>query len=152
MNLKHLAIWIALAVVASTGLRAAVEFVGVSTENAETKVALVETSTGATKWVKPGEQFGGYTLASYDETEKSILLTKDGTELRIKLKEAKVTAPASENTATESSAPPSEYILKPGDTASRVAKNAGLSVADLQALNPGVNWAKLHVGQKIRVK
>lgn len=42
------------------------------------------------------------------------------------------------------------YRVKQGDTAARIAKLHGLSVAELQAINPGVKLARLSIGQTIR--
>ena len=41
------------------------------------------------------------------------------------------------------------YRVKQGDTAARIAKLHGLSVAELQAINPGVKLARLSIGQTI---
>lgn len=130
-----------------TCLHADIEFVGVTIENSETKIALVETTSGSSKWVKLGGQFNGYTVTSYDDTAKSVLLAKEGAELRITLKLSKI----------EPAAPPDspqfvEYIIKPGDIPAKIAQAQGLTIAELQALNPEVNWSKLKVGQKIRIK
>jgi LysM repeat protein len=46
---------------------------------------------------------------------------------------------------------PDEYVIKAGDTCSKIAKAHGASPADVQAVNPGVNWGKLSVGQKIKL-
>jgi LysM repeat protein len=46
---------------------------------------------------------------------------------------------------------PGEYIVKSGDGGTKIAKSQGVSVADLQAVNPGVNWSKLSVGQKLKL-
>lgn len=46
---------------------------------------------------------------------------------------------------------PGEYVVKPGDTGMKIAGNAKVSVSDLQAVNPGVNWNRLHVGQKLKL-
>jgi len=43
------------------------------------------------------------------------------------------------------------YTLKPGDTGAKIARTNGLLLADLLALNPDVNWAKLKVGQVVKV-
>jgi murein DD-endopeptidase MepM/ murein hydrolase activator NlpD len=43
------------------------------------------------------------------------------------------------------------YKVRPGDTAANIAKTHRLSVAQLQALNPGVKLAKLSIGQSIAV-
>jgi LysM repeat protein len=46
---------------------------------------------------------------------------------------------------------PDEYIVKGGDTGYKIATANGVSVADLQAVNPGVSWTALKVGQKIKL-
>jgi LysM repeat protein len=46
---------------------------------------------------------------------------------------------------------PGEYVVKPGDTGVKIARAIGASLADLQAVNPNVDWNRLKVGQKIRV-
>ncbi len=46
---------------------------------------------------------------------------------------------------------PDEYIIKSGDTGAKIAREKGVSLADLQAVNPGVNWTRLAVGQKIKL-
>lgn len=43
------------------------------------------------------------------------------------------------------------YKVRQGDTAARIAKVYGLSVAQLQTLNPGVKLAKLSIGQTVQV-
>jgi LysM repeat protein len=47
---------------------------------------------------------------------------------------------------------PGEYVIKSGDTFSKIGKaNGGFSGADVAAVNPGVDPAHLHVGQKIKL-
>lgn len=47
---------------------------------------------------------------------------------------------------------PGEYVVKAGDTSgTKIAKANGVSIADLQAVNPGVNWSHLSVGQKLKL-
>lgn len=46
---------------------------------------------------------------------------------------------------------PGEYVVKSGDTGYRIATANGVTVADLQAVNPGVNWNRLNVGQKLKL-
>jgi len=47
---------------------------------------------------------------------------------------------------------PGEYVVKAGDTSgSKIAKDHGVSLADLMAVNPGVNWSKLKVGDKLKL-
>ena len=44
-----------------------------------------------------------------------------------------------------------EYVIQKGDYGAKIAKNHGVSLADLQAVNPGVDLAKVQIGQKIKL-
>ncbi|HEX2854158.1 MAG TPA: LysM domain-containing protein [Opitutaceae bacterium] len=46
---------------------------------------------------------------------------------------------------------PDEYVIKAGDTFSKIAAAQGLKASDISAVNPGVDSSKLHVGQKIKL-
>lgn len=46
---------------------------------------------------------------------------------------------------------PGEYVVKAGDGGTKIARTLGVSIQDLQAVNPGVNWNKLSIGQKLKV-
>lgn len=46
---------------------------------------------------------------------------------------------------------PGEYIIKGGDTGAKIARSQGVSLADLVAVNPEINWNKMHVGQKVKL-
>jgi LysM repeat protein len=46
---------------------------------------------------------------------------------------------------------PDEYVVKKGDVPKKIAAEHHCTVADLQAVNPGVNWNKLAAGQKIKL-
>jgi LysM repeat protein len=72
-----------------------------------------------------------------------------------KIQESAKSAPkAAAAKAGEKSEPavagPNEYVVKGGDTGVKIARALGVSLTDLQAVNPGVNWNSLHVGQKIK--
>ncbi|HEX5400636.1 MAG TPA: protein kinase [Verrucomicrobiae bacterium] len=43
------------------------------------------------------------------------------------------------------------YVIVRGDTLAMIARRFGLSIADLQAMNPGLDARRLKVGQKLRV-
>lgn len=43
------------------------------------------------------------------------------------------------------------FNVHAGDTAVTIARDVGLSVQELQAMNPGVNWSKLKIGQTLKV-
>ena len=47
---------------------------------------------------------------------------------------------------------PGEYVVKPGDTGTKIAKATGVSLSELEALNPGIDWRRLRVGQTIKTK
>ena len=44
------------------------------------------------------------------------------------------------------------YTVQTGDSFSSISVKTGVSVADLERLNPGVSSNALHVGQRLRVK
>ncbi len=46
---------------------------------------------------------------------------------------------------------PGEYVVKGGDTGAKIARANGVALADLIAVNPGVNWNKLGAGQKVKL-
>jgi LysM repeat protein len=47
---------------------------------------------------------------------------------------------------------PGEYVVKSGDVSgAKIARAQGVSLADLIAVNPGVNWNKLKVGEKLKL-
>jgi len=46
---------------------------------------------------------------------------------------------------------PGEYVVKSGDTGARIARANGCSVADLLAVNSGIDWKHLKVGQKVKL-
>ena len=71
-----------------------------------------------------------------------------------KLQEA-ATKGAAKSGAAKSTGPvtagPDEYVIKSGDTFAKIARAQGVSLADIQAVNPGVDPSKLKVGQKIKL-
>ena len=64
---------------------------------------------------------------------------------------APAAAAATKGGAATPTAGPGEYVVKSGDTGTRIATSAGISLQALMAANPDVNWNRLHVGQKIKV-
>ncbi len=53
--------------------------------------------------------------------------------------------------AKEAEAPSGFYIIQPGDTGLKIAAKHDLTLADLIALNPEVQWTKLKAGQLVRI-
>lgn len=72
-----------------------------------------------------------------------------------KLEEAGHKAPAPSSGGSKKSetvvAAADEYIVKSGDSGVKIARNNNVSWSDLQAVNPGVNWNKLAIGQKVKL-
>lgn len=70
-----------------------------------------------------------------------------------KLEESAKAAPA--RAAKSSSGPvvagEGEYVIKPGDSFAKIARAHGATIADVQAVNPGVDPSKLRPGQKIKL-
>ena len=63
-------------------------------------------------------------------------------------------APAANNTAKRAApavAGPNEYIVKAGDWGTKIATAQGVSWSDLQAVNPGVDWNRLAIGQTLKL-
>jgi len=44
-----------------------------------------------------------------------------------------------------------EYVVKPGDSGTKIAAANNVSLGDLQAVNPGVTWTGLKPGQKLKL-
>jgi LysM repeat protein len=68
---------------------------------------------------------------------------------------ATTTSPPIVVSVTETNAKPAKkrfYVVQVGDTFGTIASKEGITVEQLQALNPGVSTNALQVGQKLRVK
>jgi hypothetical protein len=46
---------------------------------------------------------------------------------------------------------PGEYVVKPGDSLAKIARANGVSLGDLESVNPGVDSKHLKIGQKIKL-
>jgi len=46
---------------------------------------------------------------------------------------------------------PGEYVVKGGDTGAKIARANGCTISELTAVNPGVSWSHLKVGEKIKL-
>jgi LysM repeat protein len=71
-----------------------------------------------------------------------------------KLEEAQKARPAASAKGASKEpavAGPGEYVVKKGDTGASIARANGTSLTDMQSVNPGVNWNKLAVGQKVKL-
>ena len=43
------------------------------------------------------------------------------------------------------------YVIAPGDSVAKIARQFQISIANFKALNPGLNPKRLKIGQKVRV-
>jgi LysM repeat protein len=69
-----------------------------------------------------------------------------------KIEESAKKAPAAKGGHGPVVAGPGEYVIKSGDTFAKVGRaNGGFSGMDVASVNPGVDPAKLKVGQKIKL-
>lgn len=59
-------------------------------------------------------------------------------------------------TANNANAAPVEagtdvYVVKSGDTGTKIFRATGFNQAQLEAVNPGINWSRMQVGQQIKL-
>ncbi|MEM4408323.1 MAG: NlpC/P60 family protein [Candidatus Caldarchaeum sp.] len=47
--------------------------------------------------------------------------------------------------------PEGHYVVRSGDNDWKIARHLGVSVSQLHSANPGVNWRKLQIGQRLKV-
>ena len=81
----------------------------------------------------------GTGLATLDEKVKHI-------------EEAHTTRAAAKGAKGEPAvAGPGEYIVKAGDTGSKIARANGCTLADLESVNSGISWSHLKVGEKLKL-
>jgi hypothetical protein len=73
-----------------------VEFSAVLTTPRETRVSLSNKATGQTQWVAVGKAFAGYVVTAYEPKSDVVVLTRDGAQYRLPLKNAKVQSGAAE--------------------------------------------------------
>ena len=78
--------FLALVAASAAPIRADIEFVGILVTSESTRFALSDTAAGKTDWVRAGGRFAGYTVGAFDGKEDVLTLARDGTELRVRLK------------------------------------------------------------------
>ncbi len=86
---------------------------------------------------------------AFNEVSKSLSLMT--TEIQ-ELKAAKAAKPVANSNASTATAGKDEYIVKAGDVSgTKIAAANGVKLSDLMAVNPGVEWNKLKIGQKLKL-
>eukprot|EP01031_Cornospumella_fuschlensis_P046884 gene46884-57406_t len=73
------------------------------------------------------------------------------TKLEEAAKKPVVAAPGKKGSGEPAVAGPGEYVVKGGDSGAKIARAQGVNLADLVSVNPGVNWNKLKVGDKVKL-
>lgn len=106
---------------------------------------------------KPTLAHYGAPLAFLAAVTIAVLLVHAGLSHQSKQQTGPVTTGAAPTTtaATSTGKAPARrafYVVQTGDTFGSIATKEGISLAELQALNPGVSSNSLQVGQKLRVK
>ncbi|HWA08947.1 MAG TPA: LysM domain-containing protein [Opitutaceae bacterium] len=145
--MKPLSLLAAMWLIAPSIAAAAIEFTAVFAAGQEVKFSLRDTGTeSASSWFKLGDKFSGYTLTSYDAKTEILLLVKGEDRMPLHLIPGK----------TANGAPPAdkpgEHVTQAGDMAAKIAQRYDQTVAQLAELNPGVDLARLRVGQALRLR
>jgi len=104
---------------------------------------------GAARYLAPAAFLAGVTIA--------VLLVNAGLHGRKSdtTTAISVTLTQSTTTATTKGKPSGAkrfYTVQTGDTFGSIASKVGISVSQLQALNPGVSTNALQIGQRLRIK
>lgn len=111
-----------------------------------------ETKTSS-PWLGVGGEFAGHVVVSYSPKNASLLLRSKTGESRAHLdahavKEQPKPAPIDVAALTdEELVGHGLYRVVAGDTVAKIARVVGLTIPEVVTLNPGLNAAKLRVGQ-----
>lgn len=105
---------------------------------------------------KPGVAHYAAPAAFLAAVTIAVLLFHSGLSHHTNSKATTTAAAPARTTATtaapHTNQPKKFYVVQAGDTFGTIASKEGISVAQLQALNPGTSSNALQVGQKLRVK
>lgn len=127
-------------------------------ETVESSVASAQSaaSTAASTAEKASRDIKTLEAGTQDAVTKISNYLGEYSQRLTKLEEAakKAPAPVANNTkkgGAPVTAGPGEYLVQSGESGAKIARDHGVSLADLQAVNPGVNWNKMSVGQKLKL-
>jgi LysM repeat protein len=114
-----------------------------------------QTNTDSTIYiVKSGDTYTriGKTLGVSVSSIEKLNPAVDPTKLRIGQKiKVSSTVGSTPTGKTQTNTGSSTYVVKRGDTFTKIAKSFGLSVSSIQELNPAVDPTKLRIGQNINL-
>ncbi|MEO5961526.1 MAG: LysM domain-containing protein [Opitutaceae bacterium] len=120
-------------------------------EGIETQVGSLATSVDKTS---------NYAKSVYKEVENALanqVAPRLGSlESAVAKLEAAATKPVATNNSKKGGEPavagPNEYIVKSGDSSgAKIARDHGIPLPDLMAVNPSVNWSKLKPGDRLKM-
>ena len=126
-------------------------------ENLPDQLASLESSssaaaTAADKASKDIVQLTRSTQAAFDSIGPEIGNLKASITKLEEAAKARAAAPKAAKGGEARVAGPGEYVVKPGDTGTKIAKAVGVSITELEAVNPGIDWRRLRVGQTVKTK
>jgi len=117
--MRRAAWWCVAALAAAGWSRAELEWRGMIERNDGPTFALVDTSSGTTKWVPLRGAFLGYVVETYDPQRQLLVLTKEGARAELTLSSGKSAASAPRSGADElrglSGLPLAEALARRGD-------------------------------------
>lgn len=107
-------------------------------------------------WLLLGADFAGYKLKNYDADRGLLTLEADGKQIQVHLPDSRVrSATLRPEDLQQFSDADLESLgfhrIMGGETGAKIARAAHITLAELRALNPDLNFAKLHVGQIVVV-
>lgn len=102
--------------------------------------------------VKDGDTLGGIALRFNVSQKELVQLNRLTNSNKLKLGQ-KLVLPASQPKTIKKPAPvgAGEYTVRNGDHDWAIATKFGIKPSQLRAMNPGVDWTKLQIGQVLRV-
>ncbi len=146
-----------LAIVALFKLSAAGKEIAILKEDLTSRVGSVESQMGTVVNDVASAKSGVASLQrgtqdGFNEVANQLAAVRtEITKLQESMTKPKAAAAAGGAAKAPAVAGPDEYIVKSGDIPSKIAKANGFTTADLIAVNPGVNWKSLKVGQKLKL-
>jgi hypothetical protein len=89
--------WLFIFLSAAAGLRAEIEFRGyINSADGVSMFSLIDTQDDTSRWLRQGEIFNGYKVASFDPKTMVLSLERDGKPLTVKFKDARISEALSE--------------------------------------------------------
>src|SRR5438128_3277698 len=86
---KYFAFAIVLAA-SAFGAEPTLELRGILVADGGTKLSLLDKSNGTSRWVDIGQSFAGFKVLAFDAKTETVTLSKDGSELRLRMSSVQV--------------------------------------------------------------